>query len=123
MTSVVACHGKGRVFDSHPRWLPAYFPSSLAAPDGSGYVDHGVHHFPASRLSVGGHVQQNGRTYGVLHYGRNNSAMEIAHLVDVRCVRIEDGKAVVGGVRRGSNPAEGWAIFFVDTGVTQLRGA
>ena len=81
----------------------------ITPPSTTGF-DIGVRDF-----SIDAHVGED-RTFGILRYGKNDNATESTRMGDVRCVRIQGNKAVVGGTTRGTNPAEGWAMFFVDNG-------
>ena len=67
-------------------------------------------------FSIDAHTKNGRRTFGILRYGNNLNPVESTRLGDVRCVRIEENRAVVGGTTRGSSPTEGWVMFFVDNG-------
>ena len=53
---------------------------------------------------------------GILRYGRNGAPTGSTIAIDLRCISVDGNRAVVGGIRRGSAPAEGWAIVLVDNG-------
>lgn len=80
-------------------------------PPSSTGLDLGIRDF-----SIDAHARQDARTFGILRYGRDTDATESTRLGDVRCLRTQGNRGVVGGTTRGSDPTEGWAMFFVDNG-------
>ena len=71
----------------------------------------------ARDFSVDSHVEKKGlKTYGILRYGNNLNSAVGGFLVDVSCVNIQGNRASVGGTVHGSDPPQGWVMFFVDTG-------
>lgn len=82
----------------------------ITPPSTTGF-DYGIRDF-----SIDAHVSQDVGVSGILRYGRNTNAVESSRLGDVRCVRIEGNRAVVGGTTRDTTPTEGWVMFFIDNG-------
>lgn len=82
----------------------------ITPPSTTGF-DLGVRDF-----SIDAHASQRRGVFGILRYGRNTDALESSRLGDVRCLRIEGNRAVVGGTTRDSTPTEGWVMFFIDNG-------
>ena len=67
-------------------------------------------------FGVDSHVEKKAsKTYGILRYG-NNVNPAGGFVIDVSCVNVQENRASVGGTLRGSNPPQGWVMFFVDTG-------
>ena len=67
-------------------------------------------------FSIDAHASQDVGPFGILRYGRNTNTVESTRLGDVRCLRIQDNRAVVGGTTRSTTPTEGWVMFFIDNG-------